>query len=113
MTYRIDPDDYCTEDGCKRPKATGEQVCSQCLRLAGATAPDRGTADTSSAAISPRELKPEIQEFLADEPKPPRCVAYLSMAGDVITLELTGDPRFTEADVEAVAAALSNLRKAA
>jgi hypothetical protein len=35
------------------------------------------------------------------------------MAGDVITLELTGEPRFTEADVEAVAAILSNRRKAA
>jgi hypothetical protein len=60
-----------------------------------------------------RELVPEIQEFLADEGKPPRCIAYLSRAGDVITLELTGEPRFTEADVEAVAAALSNLRRAA
>jgi hypothetical protein len=35
------------------------------------------------------------------------------MAGDVITLELTGGPRFTEADVEAVAAVLSNFRSAA
>jgi hypothetical protein len=51
-----------------------------------------------------RELVPEVQEFLADEPKPPCCIAYLSRAGDVITLELTGEPRFTEAGVEAVAA---------
>jgi hypothetical protein len=35
------------------------------------------------------------------------------MAGDVITLELTGEPKFTEADVEAIAGLLSNLRKAA
>jgi len=97
MSYKIDPAGYCAEDGCRRPKATGERVCSQCLRL----------------ARSIRELSPEVEEFLADEPKLPRCIAYLSRAGDVITLELTGEPRFTEADVEAVAAALSKLRKAA
>jgi hypothetical protein len=101
MSYRIDPSQYCTEDGCTRPKATGEQVCSQCLRLARAM----GRPEDF------REL-PEARELLAPEAKPPRCVAYLSRAGDVITLELTGEPRFTEADVEAVAALLSNVRKA-
>jgi hypothetical protein len=107
MSYKIDPEHYCVEDGCTRPKATGEQLCSQCLRLARLT----GRAGVGSASI--RELTSEVQDFLADEPKPPRCIAYLSTAGDVITLELTGEPKFTEADVEAVAAVLSNLRKAA
>lgn len=102
MSYKIDPHDYCSVEGCTRPKATGEHACSQCLRLTRAT-----------GAPEIRELAPEVDEFLADEPKPPRCIAYLSRAGDVITLELTGEPRFTEADVEAVAAALSTLRKAA
>lgn len=102
MPYKIDPDGYCSKEGCRRPKATGEQVCSQCLRLARA----------AGAGVT-RELAPEVQEFLADEPRLPRCIAYLSRAGDVITLELTGEPKFTEADVEAVAAALSNLKKAA
>jgi hypothetical protein len=98
MSYKINPGNYCSKDGCTRPKATGELVCSQCLRLARATS---------------RELAPEVEQLLADEPKPPRCIAYLSTAGDVITLELTGEPKFTEADVAAVAAVLSNLRKAA
>jgi hypothetical protein len=102
MSYKINPEGYCITDGCTRPKATGEQVCSQCQRLTRAIGgPELGGGD---GGTSPREPV---------EPKLPRCVAYLSQAGDVITLELTGEPRFTEADVEAVAAVLSNLKKAA
>jgi hypothetical protein len=103
MSYKIDPNRYCTVEACSRPKAPGEEVCSLCrVRTTDAH------TDTGS-----RELAPEALEFLADEAKLPRCVAYLSKAGDVITLELTGEPKFTEADVELVAAALSNMRKAA
>jgi len=68
---------------------------------------------TPGAAPGPRELAPELKDFLRAELRPPRCVAYLSQAGDVITLELTSEPKFTAADVEAVAAALSNRGKAA
>jgi hypothetical protein len=107
MSYKINPDGYCIVDGCSRPKATGEEFCPLCsVRIADA---DDGIA---SAAAAPRELKPEVLDYLADEAKLPRCVAYLSQAGDVITLELTGEPKFTEADVELVASALT-LRKAA
>ncbi|HEY5318658.1 MAG TPA: hypothetical protein VIJ20_11785 [Solirubrobacteraceae bacterium] len=108
MSYRIDPDGYCIVDGCGRPKAPGEEVCSLCL----VKHPD-AEAGMRSTAAAPRELKPEVLDVLANEANLPRCIAYLSKAGDVITLELTGEPRFTEADVELVAAALSNLRKAA
>jgi hypothetical protein len=102
MSYRIDPNGYCATEGCTRPRATGEEVCSQCSRLGRAVGtPSAGVPKSSSA------------QTLEGEAKPPRCVAYLSMAGDVITLELTGGPRFTEADVEAVAAVLSNFRSAA
>jgi hypothetical protein len=108
MSYKVDPNAYCATEGCHRPKATGEPVCSQCSRLARAVGSDpvalgRSTYDV---ALEPAPAAPGL-------PKPPRCIAYLSMAGDVITLELTGGPRFTEADVEAVAAVLSKLRKAA
>jgi hypothetical protein len=108
MSYKIDPNGYCITDGCTRPKAPGEEVCSLCW--VQRTDPEAGCGSSGPDA---RELKPEVLDFLADESKLPRCVAYLSKAGDVITLELTGEPRFTEADVELVAAALSNLRKAA
>jgi hypothetical protein len=110
MSYKIDPDSYCTEDGCTRPKATGEQVCSQCQRLSRAMGRIEVSGDNS---LSPREVPDQVTEFRGQERRPPRCVAYLSLAGDVITLELTGEPKFTEADVEAVAAVLSNLKKAA
>jgi hypothetical protein len=108
MSYRIDPSDICVTEGCRRPKATGETVCSQCSRLARATGRDvkaLGSPISDASLTAPPPL--------ASGAKAPRCVAYLSMAGDVITLELTGEPRFTEADVEAVAAMLSNRRKAA
>lgn len=104
MTYRIDPNEYCTTEGCTRPKATGEWVCSQCSRLARAT---------GSRELPSSDTTPAARQILADEPELPRCIAYLSMDGDVITLELTGEPRFTEADVEAVAYLLANRRQAA
>jgi hypothetical protein len=113
MSYRIDPDRYCSADGCTRPRSEGEELCTQCSRLARAVGRPVETAAESDSAGGVRELSPEVLEFLADEPKLPRCVAYLSRAGDVITLELTGEPKFTEADVEAIAALLSNMRKAA
>lgn len=106
MSYKIDPNEYCTEAGCTRPKASGEQVCSQCSRLARAT----GSSDRTSAEDAP-EGSPAAEEFEV-EPRAPRCIAYLSITGDVITLELTGEPKFTEADIEAVAALLSNRKQA-
>jgi hypothetical protein len=110
MSYRINPDGYCTTEGCARPKSPGEDVCALCLvRI---TDHEAGYASFGESPIT-RELKPEVTDFLASEAKLPRCVAYLSRAGDVITLELTGEPKFTEADVELVASALSNMRKAA
>ena len=108
MSYRVDPNDYCATDGCHRPKATGEQVCSQCSRLARAVGSDPDDLGSSMYDVALEPAPPA-----SGLPRPPRCVAYLSMAGDVITLELTGEPRFTDADVEAVAAALRNRRKAA
>lgn len=40
------------------------------------------------------------------EGKVPRCIAYLSESGDIITLELTSGPKFTERDVEAIVIAM-------
>jgi predicted RNA polymerase sigma factor len=36
VSYRINPDLYCTEGCCKRPKATGREYCTPCIRLARA-----------------------------------------------------------------------------
>jgi hypothetical protein len=109
MSYKIDPSGYCSREGCTRPKAAGEQVCSQCSRLARAAGGSEiGSAGPDTAAASGREPSPAIEEFLGDESRPPRCIAYLSISGDVITLELTGEPKFTEADIEAIANLLSN-----
>jgi hypothetical protein len=54
-----------------------------------------------------------VNDLIAVEGTAPRCVAYLSRAGDVITLELTGGPTFTKLDVEAVVDAVSERRRAA
>ena len=113
MSYRIDPNRYCVADGCTRPKATGEEVCSPCSRLARATGAEVGSTGARNSAAGLRERAPDFKVGLAGEPGLPRCVAYLSLTRDVITLELTGEPRFTEEDVQAIAAALSNRRKAA
>jgi hypothetical protein len=108
MSYWIDPNSRCETEGCTRPKATGEAVCSQCSRLARLT----GTP-VSPLRPGRRDSAPRAPATPGEESKPPRCIAYLSLARDVITLELTGEPKFTEADVEAVTRALSRLGKAA
>lgn len=36
MSYHIDPDLYCSERRCKRPKETGRQYCTPCIKLARA-----------------------------------------------------------------------------
>jgi hypothetical protein len=36
VSYKIDPDLYCSEGRCKRPKATHRQYCTPCIRLARA-----------------------------------------------------------------------------
>jgi hypothetical protein len=110
MSYKIDPANYCTGEGCARPKVTGEELCALCL--ARTSDPEAGyTSAPSPSPAAPKALDPA--DFAVNEAKLPRCVAYLSKDGDVITLELTGEPKFTEADVELVAAALSNRRQAA
>lgn len=34
MPVHINPDDYCSQPDCTRPRATGEDLCSPCSRLA-------------------------------------------------------------------------------
>jgi hypothetical protein len=103
MSYRIDPDRICSNKGCTRPRATGEEVCSQCARLARAVG---AAADT---VTFPRKYRaPEARRNPSSLPTPPRCTAYLSTAGDVITLKLTGGGRFTQAEVEAITRLLSH-----
>ncbi|HWF34113.1 MAG TPA: hypothetical protein VG295_02045 [Solirubrobacteraceae bacterium] len=85
-------------------------MCALCLPKV--YDPDAGTGSSAPSLVEP-DFEPKILDLPADESKLPRCIAYLSKAGDVITLELTGEPKFTEADVELVATALSKFRKAA
>jgi hypothetical protein len=107
MSYKIDPANYCAEEGCGRPKVSGEELCALCL--ARTSDPEAGL----TSAPSPSPEAPDPVDLAANEANLPRCVAYLSKHGDVITLELTGEPKFTEADVALVATALSNRRQAA
>ena len=113
MPWRIDPGNVCATVGCRRPRATDEPVCTPCSRLARAAG--RIDRAASSTAIDPHvpEAVSEPGGFAAAEGRPPRCIAYLSRDGDVITLELTGDPKFTERDVRAAVAALSRRSRAA
>ncbi|HWF50703.1 MAG TPA: hypothetical protein VG294_08690 [Solirubrobacteraceae bacterium] len=36
MSYSIDPVLYCSETRCKRPKETGREYCTPCIKLARA-----------------------------------------------------------------------------
>jgi hypothetical protein len=109
MSYKIDPAAYCSEDGCSRP-ATSAGMCVMCAAAKNGLA-WFGSAEREDAAegISSQPVSRTVIDDLIDAPeaKLPRCVAYLSQAGDVITLELTGEPKFTEADVALCASVLS------
>lgn len=94
MSVLIRPESWCVR--CRRrPRVQNGELCVTC------EAQEVGLANIRNA----REVV--TGEAVA---KLPRCVAYLSRTDDVITLELTGEPRFTEADVEIVAAALGRRR---
>jgi hypothetical protein len=36
VSYKINPDLYCSEGRCKRPKASGREYCTPCIKLARA-----------------------------------------------------------------------------
>jgi predicted RNA polymerase sigma factor len=36
VSYYVNPDLYCSEGRCKRPKATGRDYCTPCIKLARA-----------------------------------------------------------------------------
>ena len=108
MPASINPDLYCETAGCRAPREMGSDLCSRCGRLGGEITRRLAEREEDSAGISsqPTPLRTPIDI----EAKPPRCIAYLSQAGDVITLELLREPRFTEVDVELCAKALMRKR---
>lgn len=101
MSARIDPRLYCATPDCRRPRETGRSYCTPCIRLARAVG--RQLDDEPSFSPDLTLTDPAGDSNV----KPPRCIAYLSQAGDVITLELTDEPKFTEADIERVVWALT------
>jgi hypothetical protein len=112
MSYRVNPDHICETEGCRAPRVIGSDLCSACARCKGQVAAriaERADEIAARDAMAEGVLHPAAADLLGGqgEARPPRCVAYLSRAGDVITLELTGEPRFTEADVDLCAKALA------
>lgn len=106
MSYRIDPKLQCIVPGCQRPKRAGEEKCTDCWRLARAF----GRRDFDFDFDDYEVAEVEAVQAIA---RAPRCVVYLSQSCDVITLELTGEPKFTDADVERIAATMKKRRRAA
>lgn len=109
MPARIDPNLVCLTSGCSRPRECDRSYCSGCIRLARAVGRSLGDEDGCQPDLTLTDVAPSVTVDTPDaEARLPRCVAYLSLSGDVITLELTGAPGFTEADVELVAQTLMN-----
>jgi hypothetical protein len=108
MTCRLSGD-QCSETGCVAPPYEAGRCYAHWMLL---SAVEKRTAKwelEGSAGPDEWSTEPGGQTISASESTPanlPRCVAYLSTAGDVITLELAGQPEFTQADVRTVVQAL-------
>jgi hypothetical protein len=79
VSYRIDPDLYCSEWRCKRPKATGREYCTACIRLAravGRRLDDEPEDDLTMALI---KVQGRYCSHLAECAIDPRSRAYTLM----------------------------------
>jgi hypothetical protein len=110
MPSSINPDLRCEEEGCGRPRQMGSDLCVMCGLKNGQVARRIAEREEAAEAISSQSLFKSLFTGDSIDAKLPRCVVYLSQAGDVITLELTGEPRFTEVDVDLCAKALTRRR---
>jgi predicted RNA polymerase sigma factor len=75
VSYWINPDLYCSEGCCRRPKASGREYCTACIRLAravGRRLPDE-PEDLSLALIL---VQGRYRSHLADCAVDPRSRAY-------------------------------------
>jgi hypothetical protein len=75
LSYRIDPDLYCSEEVCKRPKASGRAYCTPCIKLARAVG---RSLDDEPEDLVPALVKVQgrYRSHLAACPVDPRSRAY-------------------------------------
>ena len=75
MSYKINPDLYCSEGRCKRPKATDRQYCTPCIKLARAVGRrlDDEPEDLTPALV---KVQGRYRSHLADCAVDPRSRAY-------------------------------------
>ena len=78
MSYNVNPDLYCSEGRCKRPKETGREYCTPCIRLAravGRRLDDEPEEDLTLALI---RVQGRYRSHLAACAVDPRARAYTS-----------------------------------
>jgi hypothetical protein len=77
VSYWINPELFCSEWCCTRPKATGREYCTPCIRLARAVG--RHLDDEPiDLAVDPDVVHGRYRSHLADCVVDPRSRAYAS-----------------------------------
>jgi hypothetical protein len=67
MTWRMNPDDVCCEEGCRRPRAVGSDMCLACQQGCGVI--HRRLAEREESPPAPM-IDFENWPVLPDDPDP-------------------------------------------
>jgi hypothetical protein len=76
VSYKIDPDLYCSEGGCKRPRAAGRDYCTPCIKLARAVGRRLDDEEPEDLALSLLKVQGRYTSHLAACAVDPRSRAY-------------------------------------
>ncbi len=67
MSWRMNPDQFCSEEGCRRPRAVGSDLCLACqqgIGLAGRRIAEREESTTPMIDLENWPVLPESYEHL-------------------------------------------------
>lgn len=62
MSWRMNPDEFCAEEGCKRPRARGSDLCLACQQGMGVIHKRLAERDESPASLIDLEDWPVLPE---------------------------------------------------
>jgi hypothetical protein len=79
VSYWINPDLFCSEGRCKRPKATGREYCTPCIKLARAVGRRMDDEPEEDLSLALDRIQGRYRSHLAACEVDPRSRAYSLM----------------------------------